>query len=175
MADDDIKKDADTQRGKDPLDNGSVETSEVELLNKIKDTLFAQTETLSGNLGGELVSIKNILTGIKDLNQQTLDTLQRDIQLELGRDQAERVDGLRDKEAQSEMLDIFRDIKESLGGLDQSQEKEADKSFMSRNLGLGILGLTSAKVGGLGVQVAAGSLGIGGAPTLFERSAWSLN
>lgn len=162
MADDDIKKDADTQRGKDPLDNGSVETSEVELLNKIKDTLFAQTETLSGNLGGELVSIKNILTGIKDLNQQTLDTLQRDIQLELGRDQAERVDGLRDKEAQSEMLDIFRDIKESLGGLDQSQEKEADKSFMSRNLGLGILGLTSAKVGGLGVQVAAGSLGIGG-------------
>ena len=162
MADEDIKQDADKQRGKEPLDNGSVETSEVELLKKIKDTLSSQTETLSGNLGNELVSIKNILTGIKDLNQQTLDTLQKDIQLEIGRDQAERVDGLRDTEAQSEMLDIFRGIREALGGLDKSQEKEADKSFLSRNLGLGILGIASSRVGGLGLQVATGALGIGG-------------
>ena len=157
MADDDIKQDADKQRGKEPLDNGSVETSEVELLNQIKNTLFAQTETLTGDLGGELVSIRNILTGIKDLNQQTLATLERDIQLELGRDQAQRVDGLREKEEQAEMIMIFKGIKESLSGLDKSQEKADDKKLV----GLGLLGLGIFK-GTLGMNVATGALGIGG-------------
>lgn len=158
MADDDIKQDADKQRGKEPLDNGSVETSEVELLNQIKNTLFAQTETLTGDLGGELVSIRNILTGIKDLNQQTLATLERDIQLELGRDQAQRVDGLRDKEEQAEMIMIFKGIKESLSGLDKSQEKADDKKLV----GLGLLGLGGFFKGGFGMNVATGALGIGG-------------
>lgn len=158
MADDDIKQDADKQRGKEPLDNGSVETSEVELLNQIKNTLFAQTETLTGDLGGELVSIRNILTGIKDLNQQTLATLERDIQLELGRDQAQRVDGLREKEEQAEMIMIFKGIKESLGGLDKSQEKADDQKLV----GLGLLGLGGFFKGGFGMNVATGALGIGG-------------
>ena len=158
MADDDIKQDADKQRGKEPLDNGSVETSEVELLNQIKNTLFAQTETLTGDLGGELVSIRNILTGIKDLNQQTLATLERDIQLELGRDQAQRVDGLREKEEQAEMIMIFKGIKESLSGLDKSTEKADDKKLV----GLGLLGLGGFFKGGFGMNVATGALGIGG-------------
>ena len=77
MADDidDIKKDADSQRGKEAPENGEALTSEQEILQSIRDVLIQQTELVEGIESGCITKVGEILNGILSVEQQQLEIL----------------------------------------------------------------------------------------------------
>ena len=162
MADDDIKKDADQQRGKDPLENGAVETSEAELLADIKAKLQKQTEVMEGSLGPDISSIKNVLSSMLDVQRKTLSTIENQASQDLTEDARQGIDNLREGERQRELLELFKEIRLSLGDININTEESADKKggFLSGPLGIGAA-FALGKFG-IGSTVALSALGLGG-------------
>lgn len=167
MADDDIKKDADLQRGKDPLENDAVESSEVDLLKSIKATLVSQTEMLEGDISSEISSVKNILTSILDVNKQQLENLSRTSESDTQEELDQNVDKLREQERDAELLQVFKDIRNSVGTSAENSDK--GKSFKLTGLfGLGFLvsQLPKAALGiggifaGIGIGIGLGAAGL---------------
>lgn len=159
MADDDIKKDADLQRGKDSLENGAVE-NELDLLKSIKDTLMAQTEVLEGDISSELTSVKDVLTSILDVNKKQLESLSNQLNLDKSEIQDDKIDDLRAEERDREMLELFKDIKTVLGKVEGNTEDSGKRPIF------GMLGLGAAAAaifsGGLARSaLAVAGIGIG--------------
>ena len=162
MADDDIKKDADQQRGKDPLENNAVETSEAELLADIKAKLQKQTEVMEGSLGPDITSIKNVLSSMLDVQRKTLSTIENQASQDLTEDARQGIDNLREDERQRELLGLFKEIRLSLGDININTEESKDKKggFLSGPLGIGAA-FALGKFG-IGSTVALSALGLGG-------------
>ena len=155
MADDDIKKDADLQRGKDPLENGAVE-NELDLLKSIKDTLMAQTEMLEGDISSELTSVKDVLTSILDVNKKQLETLSNQLNLDKSEIQEDKIDDLRAEERDREMLELFKDIKTVLGKVEGNTEDSGKRPIF------GLLGLGAAATALFSGSLAKGALAVAG-------------
>lgn len=161
MADDDIKKDADLQRGKDPLENGAEE-NELDLLRAIKDTLMAQTEVFEQDISSELITVKDVLTSILDVNKKQLDVLEQELNIDKSEIEQNKVDDLRRTELDQEMVEVFHGIKQALGKIEVNTAED-NKGFNLGFLGLGgaLRAIFTAGLPGVALSIAGIGIGIG--------------
>ncbi len=118
MADDDIKKDANVQRGKPgkpgPSEEAVASDKEQSILNDIKASLIEQNQQIGQDSIHGLPAIRDLLFDMYELQQ-----LQHESNLEALKLEKDRLEGLSAKELntsedQREMIAIFEEIRDSL-------------------------------------------------------------
>lgn len=162
MADDidDIKRDADIQRGKEAPENGEALTSEQEILQSIRDTLIAQTEVVEGIESKNLVKVGDVLNNLLSVEQQQLEISRLMLEMKLNELEQADITKLKDLEKSKELLNTFKGIEQSITLNTKAQEEEdgGGGGFLSR---LAMGSVFRSLGGGGGIALAALGIGIG--------------
>lgn len=162
MADDidDIKKDADSQRGKEAPENGEALTSEQEILQSIRDVLIQQTELVEGIESGGITKVGEILNGILSVEQQQLEISRLLLEMELDKLEQEDISKLKDLEESKKLLGAFQGIEQSIETISIQEGDEKGGGF-GLFKGFAISRIIASMGGGAGIAFAGLGIGLG--------------
>lgn len=163
MADDidDIKRDADIQRGKEAPENGEALTSEQEILQSIRDVLIQQTELVDGIESKNLVKVGEVLNNLLSVEQQQLEISKLMLEMALDEAELEDVSKLKDLEQSKKLINTFQGIEQSIETMNIHNEGDQKGGGFGLLKGFMISRLISQLGGGAGLAFAGLGIGIG--------------